>query len=141
MKTYTFSYNVDREEHYLSPHPKWWRRWLGQKVLSTIMVNHREHFTFDAVDKIAESEQWFHDVLIESTRSKITKVQLEDKHFPTSFIPTNNSIVSREADSYEALGHGELELKSGSRKYVTEEDGSVSLLLEPSSTNYIRNSM
>jgi hypothetical protein len=140
MNKYTFSYNILREEQYLSPHAKWWRRWLGQKELHTKKVDVREHFTFEAVSEIAENDQWFHYVLMASAKEPITRVQLEHRHYPTSHIPTSDSPVTRVTDSYEGPLFGEIMITSGSEKFVTEKDGSISLLIEPSSTNYIRNS-
>jgi hypothetical protein len=102
MKNYKASVFLKRPDHYTKPmpHPKWWRRWLGQTVSYEIGFE-RVVYEFQA-PQAAISADWFQEMIRKSLMqvSENSNVLLydgsmmfEENRQATQYIPTEGGIV------------------------------------------------
>lgn len=158
---YTFSfYKEDRRVPKLVPHSVWWRNAIGQKQLIFSHSWDRESFTINIPDEEAgiASKDWFHNILKEVSGNNGKGYQLEEGTYPTSFIPTSKySTATRSADvvrarplikdALAAHERGEeiyaeylsIENDKNAPRYVKDEYGCKSFLVEPQRTNLMKN--
>lgn len=101
MTEYTASAYIKQDDYYTKPqpHPKWWRRLLGQTVSHPIGFT-RIQYAFKAPEN-AVNQQWMQDLLLNSLMSIQQPVagtqMVETKEKPSPYIKTTaNGFVEKQ---------------------------------------------